>query len=353
MPEGADQGGSALHRAPAVASAGFQIGEVSGAAVGQLMVFEMSPDVFGGVEFRGIGRELLDLDRALEGFEGLSPQRRAVRGQAVPAGQQRFADLTPQGVEELDDLRTLDGSGKEPEVEAPEGNAGNGRELMPVKVILQDWRVAARCPSAHPSGPFAQPGLIYEDDDSALFCGVFFRTGQRVCFHRLIADSSRSSARPEGRWQEKPRETRMRHTWLSLYARPKRLSMSFPTRGSVHRSVGKPSASAPDLNACINSRRCVWSRPEGRPRGRLFSPSKPAACSCAFHCDTVVRVTPRRRATSACATPRCNSRPARSRRRCTAFASRSALSILRLATIAYHVGPRSAKQVAMHLCKSQ
>src|ERR1017187_317419 len=276
-----------------------------------------------------------------------------MRGQAVPDDQQRFADLTPQGVEELDDLRTLDGSGKEPEVEAPEGNAGNDRELMPVKVILQDWRVAARCPSAHPSGPFAQPGLIYEDDDSALFCGVFFRTGQRVCFHRLIADSSRSSARPEGRWQEKPRETRMRHTWLSLYARPKRLSMSCPTRGSVHRSVGKPSASAPAFNACINSRRCASTSPEGRPRGRLFRASNPPACSCAFHSDTVVRVTSTRRATSAGATPRCNSRPARRRRRCNAFASRSALSMPRPPNIAYHVGPRGIKQVAKHLCKSQ
>src|ERR1022692_4958286 len=280
MPEGPDQGRSPLHGAPAVASTGFQIGKIPGAAIGQLVVFEMSPDVFGGVEFRGIGRELLDLDRALEGFEVLANERRAMRGQAVPDYEQGFADLTPQGVEELDDLRALDRLGKEPEVEAPEGDPGDHRELMPVKVILQDRRLAARCPGAHASWPLAQSGLVYEDDDSALFCGVSFRTGQRVCFQRLIAASSRSSARPEGRWQEKPSETRMRHTWLSLYARPKRRSIKCPTRGSVHRSVAKPSASAPAFSARINSRRCPCSSPEGRPRGRLCSASNPPACNC-------------------------------------------------------------------------
>src|ERR1019366_7717589 len=353
MPEGTDQSWSTLHGAQAIASPCFQISEIPSAAVGQLVVLEMPPNVFGGVEFRGVGRELLDLDRALEGFEGLAHQRRAMRGQAVPDDEQGFADLTAQGVEKLDDLRTLDRPGKEPEVEAPEGDPGDDRELMPVEVILQDRGLAARCPSAHPGGPFAQSRLVDEDDDSALFCGVLFRTGQRVCFQRLIADSLRSSARPEGRWQEKPSETRMRHTWLSLYARPKRRSMSRPTRGSVHRSVGKPSANAPAFNACINSRRCACSSPEGRPRGRLFSPSNPPACNCAFHSDAVVRVTLKRRASSALATPRCGSRPARSRRRCNAFASRSVLSMLRLTNITYHVGPRRAKQVARGLCKYQ
>src|ERR1035437_4570787 len=263
----------------------------------------MTPDVLGGVELGGIGGELLDLDRSLEGFEILAHECRAMCWQAVPDHEQGFADLTSEGSEELDDLRALDCTRKESEVEAPEGDSGDDRELMPVEVVLQDRGFTSRGPSAHPGRPLAQSRLVYEDDDSALFCSVFFRTGQRVCFHRLIAVSSRSSARPEGRWHEKPSETRMRHTWLSLYARAKRRSINFPTRGSVHRSVGKPSASAPDLNACINSRRCGSSRPEGRPRGRLFRASKP---------------------------------PARSRRRCNAFASRSALSMLRLANITYH-----------------
>src|SRR5450631_850795 len=145
-----------------------------GAAIGQLVVLEMTPDVLGGVELGGIGRELLDLDRSLEGFEILAHQCRAMRGQAVPDHEQGFADLTAERVQELDDLRTLDCTRKESEVEASKSDPGDDRELMPVEVILQDRGLAARRPGAHPGRPLAQSRLIYEDDDSALFCGVFF-----------------------------------------------------------------------------------------------------------------------------------------------------------------------------------
>jgi hypothetical protein len=139
---------------------------------------------------------------------------------------------------------------------------------MPVEVILQDRRSASWRPGTHSGWPLVRSRLVHEDDDSALFCSVLFSAGQRVCLQRLIAPSSRSSACPEDRWQEKPSETRIRHTWLLLYARPKRRSMSWPTRCIVHRSVGKPSANAPVFYACINSRRRASSSPEGRPRGR-------------------------------------------------------------------------------------
>jgi hypothetical protein len=41
-----------------------------------------------------------------------------MRREPVPDHEQGFADLTPQGLQELDDLRALDRPGKEPEVEA-------------------------------------------------------------------------------------------------------------------------------------------------------------------------------------------------------------------------------------------
>ena len=69
--------------------------------------------------------------------------------------------------------------------------------------------------------------------------------------------------------------------------------------------------------------------------------------------EIVVRVTLTRRATSACATPRRRSRPARRRRRCNSFASRSDLLMSRLSNITYHVGQLIAIQVTSHLCKSQ
>ena len=60
MPERPDEGGPALHGAQAVASAGFQIVEVNGAAVGKFVMFQMTPEVFGWVEFGCVGGGSLD-----------------------------------------------------------------------------------------------------------------------------------------------------------------------------------------------------------------------------------------------------------------------------------------------------
>jgi hypothetical protein len=87
--------------------------------------------------------------------------------------QQRLADLLPQGVRELDNLRALDGAGEEPEIEALEGDAGDDRELMPIEVMPQNGCFALGRPGAHRRGALAQSGFVDEDDDSSLFRSVF------------------------------------------------------------------------------------------------------------------------------------------------------------------------------------
>ena len=167
----------------------------------------------------------------------------------VPDHQHLTSDLPPQGVEKLNQLRTLDRTWKESEVEALESDPSDRRELVPVEVILQDRGVAARCPTANLSRSFAQSRFVDKDDDSPLFSGVFFNSGQRTRFQRRIPASSRSSARPVGRWLLNPSDIRIRHTWLSLYRRANFSSIIWPTRRNVHNSVAKPCASAPSLAA--------------------------------------------------------------------------------------------------------
>src|SRR5262249_5771655 len=153
-------------------------------------------------------------------------------------------------------------------VEAVKGDTGHRRELVPVEVILQHGGLTAGRPTAHLGGPLAQSRFVDEDDHSALFSSVFFNAGQRSRFQRRIAASSRSSARPVGRWLLKPTPTRIRHTWLSLYRRPNFSSISCPTRRNVHSSVANPCASAPSLSNRTNSAFCCTSKPDGRPRTR-------------------------------------------------------------------------------------
>ena len=56
----------------------------------------------------------------------------------------------PEGVEELDDLRPLMAPGKEPEVEAAEGDPGDDRELTPIEVVLQDSGSGPAAPKCAP-----------------------------------------------------------------------------------------------------------------------------------------------------------------------------------------------------------
>ncbi len=186
----------------------FRSRKSGGAAVGELLMLEMAADVFGRIELGRVGRQLFDLEGTVQCFQTVAHESRPVRWQAVPDDQQRLSDLPAEGMQEFDDLRALDGAREESEVEAPQGDASDDGQLMPVEVVL-------------------------------------------------------------------------------------------------------------------------------------------------LHCDTVVRVTPTRRATSACVTARWSSRPARGRSRCSDFASRSDLPMARLATTGYRVGQRNPRPVASHLCKSQ
>src|SRR5208337_51973 len=194
LPERSDQGGPALHRAQAVASAGLEVVEVRCAAVGELVMLQMTPDVLDRIELGRIGRELLDLDGSVEGPQVFAYERRAMGGQAVPDDQQGIADLLPERMQKLDELRALDGIREVPEVEAPEGNVGDHGELMPVEVVLQHRRLTLGRPSTSPRGPFAQSRFVDEDDDSALFRSVFFNAGHRVRFQRWIAPAYTSRA---------------------------------------------------------------------------------------------------------------------------------------------------------------
>ncbi len=87
-------------------------------------------------------------------------------------------------------------------------------------------------------GPFADSGFVYEDDSSALFGVVVFSAGQRFFFQCRMAFSSRWMVRPLGRWREKFSPLSSCHAPDSAYRLPLILSISLPTRASVHRSEG-------------------------------------------------------------------------------------------------------------------
>jgi hypothetical protein len=100
---------------------------------------------------------------------------------------------------------------KQPKVEVPPRYSRHRRQHLPVEVILLDRRLSARRPGAAAVRVLAQSAFVDEDDGPPLFLGFFLISGQRCCFHRRIFSSSRSSARPAGRWQLHPNLPRIRH----------------------------------------------------------------------------------------------------------------------------------------------
>src|SRR5208282_1697768 len=114
--------------------------------------------------------------------------------------------------QEVHRLGRAHGLSVKPEIEVPPGDASRGREHFPVKVILQYRSLSARRPGAHAMGPFAQPALVDEDDGAPLAERFFLIRGQATRFQYRMAPSSRSSARPLGRWQLQPSWRRMRQT---------------------------------------------------------------------------------------------------------------------------------------------
>lgn len=134
---------------------------------------------------------------------------------AIPDYQQSARQMTQQVREKVHHLRGADGLSVKPKIKVPPGDAGDGREHLPIEMILQHRGLSARRPSPYPMGSFAQPAFVDEDDGAPLAERFFLSRGQRTRFQYRIASSSRSSARPVGRWQLQPSWRRMRQTWAS------------------------------------------------------------------------------------------------------------------------------------------
>src|SRR5262249_15862854 len=227
------QGGPTAHARQGAAGMVAELDEIARTKVGQLVMLPVAPDVLHRIEFGRIGRQLLDYQPALVRGEELLDYPPAVRRQSVPHHQQLARQVTQQMAEEVDYFRGADGAAIEPEVEIPPGDPGDGRQHLPGEVILQDRSLSARRPGSHPIPPFAQSALVDEDDGAPLAERFFLSCGQRFFFQRRIARSSRSSARPAGRWQLQLSLRRMRQTWSSWYRTPVRCSMSSRTRPAV------------------------------------------------------------------------------------------------------------------------
>jgi hypothetical protein len=84
-------------------------------------------------------------------------------GYAVPDDQQLALHVSLEVLQEIDHLIGLDRTGIEPKVKVPPRQPGDGRELFPVEVKLQDRSLAFGTPCAYPVRLLAQSAFVDED----------------------------------------------------------------------------------------------------------------------------------------------------------------------------------------------
>ena len=168
------------------------------------MLFPVTPEVLHRVEFRGIGREAFHPDFTVQTAQVFPHEAAAVGGHAVPDDEQLALHVTLKVFQEVDHLLGLDRTRVEAKVKVPPRQPGDGRELLPVEVELQDRGLPFGTPCAHPMRLLAQTALVDEEEGTPFFFGFFLMRGHSTRFQRAISSSLRSRARPVGRWQLQP-----------------------------------------------------------------------------------------------------------------------------------------------------
>ena len=127
------------------------------------MLFPVTPEVLHRVEFGCIGRKAFHPDFTVQAFQVLPHELATVCGHAVPNNEQLSSDMTLEVFQEINHLLCPDCTGIEPKVEVPPRQSGDGRELLPVEVELQNRGLAFGTPSAYPVWLLAQAAFVDED----------------------------------------------------------------------------------------------------------------------------------------------------------------------------------------------
>ena len=106
------------------------------------MLLPVAPDVFHRIQFGGVGGKILDMDSAAELVDIVAHETAAVGRQAVPHQKQWLANVLHERLQKIDDLRTLDRTSVQPEIETQERESSNRsfsfRETLMASILSSD-----------------------------------------------------------------------------------------------------------------------------------------------------------------------------------------------------------------------
>jgi hypothetical protein len=176
------------------------------------MLLPITPDIFDRVQLGGAGRQPLQPDAPFQCGKKFFDQATPVRWQAVPDNEEFARQLPREMPQKINNLFSLDRAVVKSEVEVPESDPGNCREVVPVKVVLQDGSFSTRSPGPNPVRLLGEPAFVDKDYCAPFAARFFLMAGHCFFFQCAMACSSLSRARPTGRWELHPRPRRILQT---------------------------------------------------------------------------------------------------------------------------------------------
>jgi hypothetical protein len=207
-----------LHRVGSAACSVGQRVKIEGRIVRQGIGFEVCPQVFDGIEFGSVRREVFQVSRARQ--DALVDEFALVGLEAIPDQHDGRAQLMLKVLEEIHGTLGVDVRVRmQPKVQRDpiplgrDANSGDGRHLLLCTTALaQHGGVSPQTPgTAHQRG-HQHPGFIEENDGRSQARGVFFTRGQSCSIQARMRSSSRSTARRVGFCGENPKPCSRRLT---------------------------------------------------------------------------------------------------------------------------------------------
>jgi hypothetical protein len=207
-----------LHGTGRTARAMCQSVNIEGGIVGQGIGLQVGPEVFDGVEFGSVRRQVFQVRRARQ--DAFVHELSLVGLEAVPDEHDGRVQLTLKMLEEVHS--TLGGDvavGMQSKIQGEPVAAGcNAKScdrrylLMAALALSQDRSVPPQAPRTAHQGRHEHTGFVQKDDRRSQARGVFFTLGQSCAIQALMRSSSRSTARRVGFCGEKPKPCSSRLT---------------------------------------------------------------------------------------------------------------------------------------------
>ena len=183
----------------------LQLGEVVWAKLDQVMLFRVGPQRFDGIELRGVGGKVFDVQVG-RASQILSHKRGLVSFQMIPQENDRPAEMTPQLLQHGDDHRLVDHAVRPEKMVATQfmpsrrdaDHPDDRNLLMMLELMPQQRRVSSRRPGPLDRGKRQKARFVPENDYCALAMRFFLMRGQSHARQRAISASFRSRARHSG-----------------------------------------------------------------------------------------------------------------------------------------------------------